>query len=177
MKQMSIFAGLVAVGAWLCAAGLSSADDKKEGDKKEGGDKEFVLKASAGGLGAVNLSKLAVLNASNPAVKDFARRMSTEHGQANRQLLALANEKGFPAAKTMDEAHQKLFEKLSKLTGADFDRTYLDAIAKDHEEDIKLFETESKDGKDAALKEWAGKMVPALKMHLKMAQDLAKQLK
>jgi putative membrane protein len=177
MKQMRILTGLVALVAWLCAAGLSLADDKKEGEKKEGGDKEFVQKASAGGLAEVNLSNLAVLNATNPAVKDFARRMRAEHDQANRQLLAMANEKGFPAAKTMDEHHQKLFEKLSKLTGADFDRTYVDAILKDHEEDIKLFETEAKDGKDAALKEWAGKMVPALKMHLKMGQDLAKQLK
>jgi putative membrane protein len=177
MKHTRILAGLVAVVAWLCAAGLSLAEDKKDGDKKEGGDKEFVMKASAAGLAEVNLSNLALLRARSPAVKEFAQHMVAAHTQVNRQLLGLANEQGLAGAKTMDEEHLKLFEKLSKQEGADFDRTYIDAMVKDHEAAVKLFETESKDGRNEALKAWAGKTLERLKMHLKEAQDAAKQVK
>ncbi len=178
MRLTRILAGLVAVGAWLCAAGLSSAEDKKEGsDKKEGGDKEFVMKASAAGLAEVNLGNLAVLRATNSAVKEFARHMVAAHTRMNQQLLALSNEQGFAGARTMDEEHQKLFDKLSKLEGAAFDRAYMDAMVKDHEDAIKLFENESKDGRNDALKGLAGKALEHLKAHLKEAQDTSKGLK
>jgi putative membrane protein len=177
MRHVRILAGLAAVAAWLCMAGLAIAEDKKEGDKKEGGDKEFVTKASACGLAEVNLGNLAAVRASNPAVKEFARHMVAAHTRANQQLLGLANEKGWPAAKTMDDQHQKLFDKLSKTEGAAFDRDYMEAMVKDHEDAIKLFETESKDGKEDGLKTWAGKTLDHLKTHLKMAQDAAKQIK
>ncbi len=178
MKRTRIVAGLVAVAAWMCAAGLSLAEDKKDGgDKKEGGDKEFVQKASACGLAEVNLGNLALLRATNPAVKEFARNMVAAHTQVNRQLLGLANEQGLAAAKTMDEEHQKLFDKLSKLEGAAFDRAYIDGQVKDHEAAVKLFETESKDGRNEALKAWAGRTLEHLKRHLKEAQDAAKQVK
>jgi putative membrane protein len=146
-------------------------------DKKDGGDKDFVKKASAAGLAEVNLSNLALVKATSPEVKQFARRIVDDHNKANRDLLGLANTKRWSVARTMDEKHQTMQQKLTRLAGADFDRTYMEAMVKDHEEAVQLFETESKDGQDAALKEWAGKTLPTLKTHLEMARDVAKKVK
>jgi putative membrane protein len=172
-----MLAGLAALAAWLCLAGLSIAEDKKDEGDRKGGDKEFVQKASACGLAEVNLSNLAARRGRSPAVQEFARHMVAGHTRANQELLTLANQKMLSLARTMDDDHQKLFDKLGKEQGADFDRTYMEAMVKDHEDAVKLFETESKDGRDEALKAWAGKTLPTLKKHLKEAQDVAKQVK
>ena len=174
MTRMKMFVGLAMLGCLGWLAGLSTAaEDKKEGKEKAG--HEFAMKASACGLAEVNLSQLAATRTRNPAVREFAQRMVVDHTQANRQLLDMANRQQIPLAKTMDDKHQKLFEKLSKMDGAEFDRAYLDGLVKDHEEAVKLFEDESKNGKNDALKKWAGKTLPSLKKHLESARNLSKK--
>ena len=53
----------------------------------------------------------------------------------------------------------------------------MDGQLKDHKEAVSLFEKESKSGKDEDLKAWAGKTLPHLREHLKMAQEAHKNLK
>ncbi len=170
MNRMKMAAGLMVLVGLAVWSGLSSAAD----EKKEGGDKHFVKKASAAGMAEVNLSNLAVTRGHRAEVKQFARRMIADHGRANRELLGLANSKGLIAANTMDEKHKKLFEKLSTMDGPAFDHAYMEGMVKDHEEAVKLFEKESKDGEDEALKSWAGKTLSVLKMHLETAQKICK---
>jgi putative membrane protein len=43
-----------------------------------------------------------------------------------------------------------------------------------HKDAVSLFERYAKGGDNAALKDWAGKMLPALQHHLEMAQNLDK---
>ena len=61
-------------------------------------------------------------------------------------------------------------------TGAAFDKGFIDAQVKAHEEAIELFEAEANTGSDAELKAFAAKQLPGLRMHLKQAQDLQKKL-
>jgi putative membrane protein len=62
-------------------------------------------------------------------------------------------------------------DRLSKLSGAAFDRAYMQAMLVDHRKDVNEFRMESKSGKDADVKGWAGKTLPTLEEHLKLAQD------
>jgi putative membrane protein len=174
MTRMKMLAGLMMLGIGCWLTGLSAAaDDAKEA----GGDKEFAKKASASGMAEVNLSELAVRFARNPAVKQFAQRMIADHMRANQELTQLANQRSIALAENMDDKHQKLHEKLSKLTGDEFDQTYMEGMVKDHEEAVKLFEKESKDGKDENMKALAAKLTPILKQHLEMAREVCKQTK
>jgi putative membrane protein len=43
-----------------------------------------------------------------------------------------------------------------------------------HKDAVSLFGRYAKGGEDPKLKEWAGKTLPALQHHLKMAQNLGK---
>ncbi len=136
-----------------------------------------MMKASAAGLAEVNLSELAVRRASSPAVRQFAQQMIRDHQRANQQLLNLGNKLQLLSAEKMDEKHTKLHDKLAKLEGAEFDREYMEAMVKDHEEAVKLFEKQSKEGQDATLKGAAGDLLPHLKKHLEMARDICKEVK
>jgi putative membrane protein len=183
MKRLRWLVAVSAVFACVGLASVATADERKGGDtkgqkdQKDSGDKEFVQKASAAGLAEVNLSNLAIRFSTTPEVQQFARRMLTDHTQVNQQLLALANQKQFDVARSMDDKHQDLEKKLAKMQGKDFDHAFMEAMVKDHEEAVKLFEHEAKEGKDQALKTMASQTLPALKMHLQMAQELCKRSK
>ena len=69
--------------------------------------------------------------------------------------------------------HQKTIDKLSKLSGADFDKAYMSDMLKDHEKDVAMFEKEANSGKDADVKAWANTTLPTLRDHLQMARDIA----
>lgn len=75
--------------------------------------------------------------------------------------------------KKMQSDHKAKMDKLNGLSGAEFDREYLRHMVMDHEKTVALFERQSKDGKDKELKAWAGKTLPTLQEHLRMARDLA----
>src|SRR5262249_45151626 len=140
------------------------AEEKKAEEKKEAKltAQDFVTKASAAGLAEVNLGNLARDRAGRPEVKTFAARMVEDHSKANLELLKLADGKGLKAAPRMDEKHQKLADKLVGLKGADFDKEYMDAMVKDHDEAVMLFETASKGVDDKDPQAWAAKTLPTL---------------
>src|SRR6185437_1837064 len=73
----------------------------------------------------------------------------------------------------LDAKHKSVMDRLSKLNGAAFDKAYMKNMVSDHKEDVAKFKKESTSGKNADLKAWAGKTLPTLQDHLKMAEDTA----
>ena len=138
-------------------------------------DSSFVMKAAGGGHTEVEAGKLASGKATNSDVKAFAQRMVKDHGKANTELLSLAKSKSIDI-KANDSDAKALTDRLGKLSGAAFDRAYMEEMVKDHQTDVELFERQSRDGDDAELKAWAGKQLPTLREHLKMAQDVHAKL-
>jgi putative membrane protein len=45
-------------------------------------------------------------------------------------------------------------------------------MVRDHEKAIRLFESEAKHGQNRDLREFASKMIPTLREHLKIAREL-----
>jgi putative membrane protein len=61
-------------------------------------------------------------------------------------------------------------------TGAAFDKGFIEAQVKMHQDAVALFEKEANGGSDADLKAFAAKQLPGLRAHLKQAQDLQSKL-
>jgi putative membrane protein len=138
-------------------------------------DSSFVMKAAEGGAKEVEAGKLASTRAANSDVKAFAQRMVKDHTKANGELTTLANSKQIDV-KTKSADSKELTDRLAKQSGAAFDKAYMDEMVKDHQTTVALFERQSRDGDDAELKAWAGKQLPVLREHLKMAQDIQGKL-
>jgi len=68
------------------------------------------------------------------------------------------------------------YNKLSKESGADFDKKFINDMVDDHQEDIKMFEKKAKDADDPQVRDFASRVLPHLQEHLQMAQDLKNQL-
>ena len=126
----------------------------------DAGDKGFVDKAATGGMAEVKLSKLAMDKGQSTEVKQFARKMVEDHTKANMELKQIAEKKSIAVPTTLDAKHQKVYDKLAKLDGADFDKEYMRAMAMDHDDTVKLFKEQSQNGQDPELKSFAMKTLP-----------------
>ena len=135
-------------------------------------DTRFIKEAAMGGLEEVQLGQLAVQKASNGDVKNFGQHMVDDHSKANTQLQQIASQKGVTVASKLSSSKQKDVDKLSKLNGAAFDRTYMSMMVKDHEKDVAEFKKASNNAKDADVKSFASTTLPTLQDHLKMAKDI-----
>lgn len=171
MKRTPLYATLVALGTCMWLVLPATAQQKKA--ERPFTDQQFVERASAAGLAEVDLAKLALKHATSEDVKSFARHMIDDHSKANKELDRIADTKNLARATTMNKKHRALAEKLSGLTGADFDREYMKHMVSDHKEAVALFERAARDGQDPAIKEFASKTLPTLREHLKMARKIA----
>ncbi|HLY19536.1 MAG TPA: DUF4142 domain-containing protein [Bryobacteraceae bacterium] len=137
-------------------------------------DKKFVQDAAMGGMTAVELGKLAAEKGSSDAVKQFGQRMVDDHTKATEELKKLADAKSINIPGSLDSKHRSRVDKLSKLSGAQFDKAYIKDQLKDHEQDVRDFQTEAQKGNDVAVKEFAAKTLPTLQEHLNMAKGINK---
>ena len=157
MMRHAILAGAIVMG--LAAAPVLAADNA------------WVMKVAKGGMAEVELGKMAADKAMNPDVKKFGQRMADDHSKANDELKTLAASKKITLPADMGPQEKALRDRLSKLSGAAFDRAYMKAMVDDHVKDVNAFKMEAKSGKDPDVKAWAAKTLPTLEEHLKMARD------
>ena len=140
-------------------------------------DTGWVTNVAHDGMEEVEVGKLAVQKAQNPDVKRFAQRMVADHSKANDELKKLATTKGItlPAMSADDMKATK--DRLSKLSGADFDREYMSMMAAGHDKAVAAFQEESADGSDPDLKAFATKTLPTLLEHQTLAKETRAKLK
>jgi len=162
----------------LLLSGSLFAQQKHETSKTEQNmlsstDRSFITSAEQGNLAEVDTAKMVQQRTTDPAVKDFASRMVTDHTRASQQLKALASSEGItlPAEPIATERTQN--EQWKKLSGAKLNDTYLRDQLEDHQQAISVFENEIEHGKDQAVKNYAEQTLPVLQDHIRIAEDLA----
>jgi len=148
-------------------AGHYVADTASEAKTRVAGGKDalFVTKAAVGGLAEVKSAELAKSKASSSDVKSFAERMIDDHSKANQELEQIAQKKGIEVPKELDNTHQANLDKLSKLSGDEFDKAYVAQQKADHQATMKLLDDEAKNGKDPDIKSFAAKIKPVVAEH------------
>ncbi len=139
-------------------------------------DKQFLTKASQGNYAEIKLSQLAETKASNPQVKAFAHKMVADHEALGARMKPFAVAWGLTPPMSLDSDHQAVYDKLSGLSGAEFDKEYMSVMDKDHHETLDLFTQEAQTTTDARFKAAVvnGKSVVAA--HTQMADSLNAKL-
>lgn len=135
-------------------------------------DTTFAREAAEGGIAEVKFGQLAEEKGSSQEVKDFGKRMVTDHTKANDQLKADASKEKFTLPADMSKRDQIAYDRLSKLSGTAFDRAYARDMVRDHRADVAEFANESKNGKQEWTKDFALQTLPTLRDHLKQAEDM-----
>ena len=152
----------------------SSSPAAMSSTKLSSSDRKFIEEAAQGGMAEVQLGKLAADKASSPDVKKFGQKMVDDHSKADDQLKELATSKGVTVPTSLDKSSQREMDKLSKLSGADFDREYMKTMVSDHKKDVSDFKSEASKAKDPDVKQFASSTLPTLEEHLTLAQSAQK---
>lgn len=132
---------------------------------------EFVQEAASGGLMEVQLGEMAMQKASSDEVKEFGSRMVEDHSQANKDLMELAQVKQYTVPMTLMDQHQKIIDKLSGLSGEEFDKEYMKVMVEDHRKEIQKFENAVANADNPELKAWAEKTLTVLEEHHQLAEE------
>ena len=138
-------------------------------------DCNFIQAAAQGGMTEVKLGELASRTGQRDDVKQFGQRMVKDHGGINDDLKALAAQKGVTLPDSLDAEHQGIVDKMSALSGSDFDNAYIAGMIKDHKTDAKAFKAESSATKDTDVKGFVDKTIPVVNEHLKVITAMKKQ--
>jgi putative membrane protein len=172
LTALSLCSALAWLGADAVAQPASSpgAGATQSSAAVPAADRTFAQKAAIGGMAEVEMGKLAQQKAASDQVKQFGARMVDDHSKANDELKQIASAKGIALPTDVDAKHKNKMAKMQKLTGAAFDRAYMDEMVSDHRHDVSDFQKESTSGRDSDLKGFASKTLPTLQDHLKMAQ-------
>ena len=135
-------------------------------------DEEFAKKAAQGSMAEVKLGQLAEEKAQSEEVKKFGKRMVEDHTKANDRLKEVAMKENIQLPTDVDPKDEATYEKLSKLSGPEFDKAYARDMVKDHEKDVAEFRRESTNGRKPELKQFAAETLPVLESHLKQARQM-----
>jgi len=137
-------------------------------------DQAFLITAAQINLTEMKLGDLALQNAQRDDVKEFARTMMKQHMALNEDLKVLAAQKEITLPETLDADNQQTVDKLTALTGADFDKAYIGGMYKGHKKAVKAFKAESTAATDPDVKSFVDKATPVLAEHLRLITALKK---
>jgi putative membrane protein len=137
-------------------------------------DQVFAKDAARGGMAEVKLGELAQDNGSSEAVKTFGTRMVAEHRKAGDKLKEAAAQEHIALPTDLAAKDQATYDRLSKLSGADFDSAYAQDMVKDHQQDLRDFQREANRGNDDPIRAFAAQTIPMIQQHLEQAKEMLK---
>jgi putative membrane protein len=172
---------VIAVGCLLLASpALAQSAGEKTGVNSALGispaTADFVKEAAISDMFEIESNKLAQ-DKGNAPEKTFALQMVTDHTKTSTELKGLLSSGKVKAElpTALDSSHHSKLDRLKGESGKDFSSDFDSMQVSAHKDAVSLFERYAKGGDNADLKNWAGKTLPALQHHLKMAEDLGKK--
>lgn len=132
---------------------------------------EFVTMAASSDMFEIQSSQLAMKNAQDADVKEFAEQMVEDHTKASKQLAQIATGENLTVPTEMAEVHEELLETLSSAQGDAFDAAYVTAQAQAHEMALALMTAYGENGDNDKLEAHAETATPIIAGHLKHAQE------
>jgi putative membrane protein len=144
-------------------------------------EKNFAEDVMMSGMAEIELGQLAAQKAQNADVKKFAQTMVDDHTTAGNDFKALAAQHQLQPPAQLDETHRDLRDRLSKLSGAEFDREYIEAMVDGHENMVDKLEPRIDERKgenmfENKVNDWAAKTLPTVRQHLDRAKQLNQTL-
>jgi putative membrane protein len=135
----------------------------------------YVANAAISDVYEIASSRMALEKASSPKVKAFAQAMIADHTATSNSLKAALVEgnmkRTVPTAP--DERRQAMLDALKGLSGAAFDKAYLEQQTTAHQEALLLHGRYAEDGENDALQKLASTTTPKIQHHANQLKTLA----
>ena len=157
---------LAAVGLSVGMCGVGFAQDTKSADKT------FITDSIEGSQAEINFAKLALQKSQDANVRKFAEMMIKDHTKliADMRPFAMKYEVKPSGTPVMDHAK---YQELNMKSGISFDRAYVEAMVKDHHDDLQNFLDEENKTADPELKATVAKGEKVVLEHTQMIDKIA----
>ena len=119
---------------------------------------------------AIALGQLAMQRAQNDRVKEFGSKMVEDHKKARREAEELASKHKVSLPTKLTPEDKKKVDEMSKLSGNEFDRAYMNFTLQNHETTLEEFQRHVETMRYPDLREWFTSTLPALKAHRDQAR-------
>ena len=136
-------------------------------------DRDFLVQDAQGAAYELELAKLAVDRASREDVKAYARRLVADHDGYNAALQALGREKGVTLPTDLTTASTVKLTALKALSGALFDKAFIEEAARVNADDVQEADRERKGTRDEAIKAFLAKFTAMDAEHASLARTLS----
>jgi len=130
----------------------------------------------------IDAGKHAKSKSKNKEVQEFAQRMITDHTAVNKQVHDLltklnATPASNPTSESMTQQGQEASTRLGALSGAAYDKAYIDNEVTFHQQVINAAQTQlAPAAQNPELKDLLQKTMPVLQSHLDMAKQIQSSL-
>jgi putative membrane protein len=135
-------------------------------------DRSFVRAAVEGGIAEIKLGELAAQKG-GADVKPVAQKLADDHAAINKSLSVVADSLGVFLPKKLNKDDQAEFDKLSGLSGKDFDAEYVTYIFKAHLKDMHAFFSEAEAATDPDLATATANAMKTMHDHMGLLTKLA----
>ena len=139
------------------------------GDTKD----TYVTMAGASDLYEIQSSQLALERAQSEDVRRFAQMMITDHTGTTQRIMAAARDLNMnPAPPKLMGEQAQMIQKLQTLSGAEFDKEYINQQRMAHKMALDLHSNYAQGGDAPQLQQVAKSIVPAIKQHGDMLEGM-----
>ena len=152
----------------MAASGASSAYADSPG--------QFLETAIRGDNSEMMLGRMAERKADSQSVQEFGKTLFDDHSKAKAKAMHVAEQLGLriPVRQMGQAIHER--DRLSRLSGEQFDREFERYMIADHRHDIGEFRKEA-GAHQGMVSRLAREQLPTLKKHLDMAVALYREPK
>lgn len=135
--------------------------------------RQYVMKAGASDQYEIQSSRLVLATTRNPALRDFATMMISDHQKSTADVKAAAMQDHVMAGPPMlDAAGARDIRALRAARGTARDQLYLSQQKTAHQKALMLQQTYANGGTSEPLKMVAGNIVPVVQHHIEMLTSM-----
>lgn len=152
------------------ATGQRSPLQAQEGATVEA-DVDIVREVNARNLAEIRMGEITRKMTTDEGVRRFGDLMIADHSNMHRQWSALVGKDGKPFRTGLGDqpALNAEVRRIEKLPGNQFDREYLAAMIRHHEENVRFFQDKASSARSTQVRELLTSGLPVLQQHLNLA--------
>jgi len=161
------------IGLWtaFAALALGSLASAQQPDQTK-----FLTDAMRSDVAEMKLGDLAQQRGHGKEVREYGQTLNRDHSKSLLKATQLAKSIGVAVPTEPSAQAQKEYESLAKLSGDEFDSTFLSQMARGHQEAIAKFSAQAQAGGGSEVAEFANDTLPTLRAHLEHAQSIQAEL-
>ena len=136
------------------------------------GDSSLAMAGAERRMASAALGQLALQRAVSPGVRGYARDVAREYTLDTHRFTPALVRFGVKPPALLNAETQLVVDRLSGLSGAEFDHAFLQEMAKGHERLLHLYEEVLVKAQDSELKAVAQRALPLVRQHLDLARSI-----